>query len=185
MADEYWGRYKTIMVAIGVAVVGHIVLIISAIPPVIVHPNSSVACFAVGLVIMGIGVGGFKSNISPLIAEQYKDLSLTVKTLPTGERVIVDPTFTISRIYMYFYMMINVGSLLGSVIMVCEYSPPSSSVSRTCADTVSVQTLRRTLASGFRLPCRQSCSCSVRWSCGSAATSTSAARLPAMSLPRP
>lgn len=118
MADEYWGRYKTIMVAIGVAVVGHVILIISAIPPVVVHPNSSIACFAVGLVVMGIGVGGFKSNISPLIAEQYKDLGLTVKTLPTGERVIVDPTFTISRIYMYFYMMINVGSLLGSVIMV-------------------------------------------------------------------
>ncbi|KAA8895246.1 MFS peptide transporter [Sphaerosporella brunnea] len=118
VADEYWGRYKTIMVAIGVAIVGHIILIISAIPEVIVHPNGAIACFSVGLIIMGIGVGGFKSNISPLIAEQYKQSALEVKTLPSGERVIVDSTLTVSRIYMYFYMMINVGSLAGSVAMV-------------------------------------------------------------------
>jgi len=118
MADEYWGRYNTIMVAIGVAIVGHVILIVSAIPQVITNPHGSIVCFSIGLVIMGIGVGGFKSNISPLIAEQYKQVSLEVKTLPTGERVIMDPTLTVSRIYMYFYMMINVGSLCGSIAMV-------------------------------------------------------------------
>lgn len=72
MADQYWGRFKTIQISIAVAVVGHIILIISAIPAVIVHPSGSITCFAIGIVIMGIGVGGFKSNISPLIAEQCK-----------------------------------------------------------------------------------------------------------------
>ena len=128
LADEYWGRYKTIMIAIGVALVGHVILIISAIPPVIVKPDVAISCFAVGLVIMGLGVGGFKSNISPLIAEQYKQITLAVKTLPTGERVIEDPTFTVSRIYMYFYMTINVGALVGSIGMVCEYSPLSPAI---------------------------------------------------------
>ncbi|KAF8537280.1 MFS peptide transporter [Trichophaea hybrida] len=118
MADEHWGRYNTIMVAIGVAIVGHIILVISAIPQVIIHPHQSIVCFSIGLVIMGVGVGGFKSNVSPLIAEQYKQVSLEVKTLETGERVVMDPTITVSRIYMYFYMMINVGSLCGSVAMV-------------------------------------------------------------------
>lgn len=118
MADQHWGRYKTIMVAIGVALVGHIILIISAIPAVIVHPNSSLACFTIGLIIMGVGVGGFKSNVSPLIAEQYNQVSMEIKTLPNGERVIVDPTATVSRIFMYFYMMINVGSLCGQIGMV-------------------------------------------------------------------
>jgi POT family proton-dependent oligopeptide transporter len=32
--------------------------------------------------------------------------------------VIVDPAATISRIYLYFYMMINIGSILGQVSMV-------------------------------------------------------------------
>jgi POT family proton-dependent oligopeptide transporter len=70
VADQYWGRFKTIQVSIGVALIGHIILIISAIPPVIVNPSGSIACFSIGIVIMGMGVGGFKSNISPLIAEQ-------------------------------------------------------------------------------------------------------------------
>ncbi|CAK45433.1 uncharacterized protein An08g04600 [Aspergillus niger] len=119
IADEYWGRMRTIQVSIGFAMLGHIIIIISSIPPVIVHANGALACFAVGLVIFGIGVGGFKSNISPLIAEQYKETRLFIKTIPkTGERVIVDPAQTITRIFLYFYFMINVGSLIGSVAMV-------------------------------------------------------------------
>lgn len=72
MADQYWGRFRTIQVSIAIALIGHVILIISAIPAVIVHPEGAIACFAIGIVIMGIGVGGFKSNISPLIAEQCK-----------------------------------------------------------------------------------------------------------------
>jgi POT family proton-dependent oligopeptide transporter len=117
MADEYWGRYLTIQYSIYIAIFGHIILIISAIPPVIVNPHGAIACFSIGIVIMGIGVGGFKSNISPLIAEQYKE-KMHVKTLPSGERVIVDPAQTIGRIFLYFYLLINIGSLCGSVSMV-------------------------------------------------------------------
>lgn len=118
VADEYLGRFKTIMWAIFIALVGHLVLIMSAIPPVIVHPNRSIACFAIGLVIMGIGVGGFKSNISPLIAEQYQETRMRVITTAKGERVIMDPAVTVSRIFLYFYMMINIGSLAGQLSMV-------------------------------------------------------------------
>jgi POT family proton-dependent oligopeptide transporter len=60
MADQYWGRYRTIMFSIGAALLGHIVLIISAIPQVIAHPQGAIACFSIGLVIMGVGTGGFK-----------------------------------------------------------------------------------------------------------------------------
>ncbi|KAJ9213861.1 hypothetical protein DTO166G4_4472 [Paecilomyces variotii] len=119
VADEFWGRLKTIQASIGFAMVGHILLIISAIPDIIVHPNGAIACFTIGLVIFGIGAGGFKSNIAPLIAEQYKETRLWIKVIPkTGERVIVDPAQTITRIFLYFYFMINVGALLGSIAMV-------------------------------------------------------------------
>lgn len=74
MADQYWGRFKTIQISIAIALVGHVILIISAIPPVIVHPTGAITAFSIGIVIMGIGVGGFKSNISPLIAEQCRSL---------------------------------------------------------------------------------------------------------------
>jgi len=118
VADQYWGRFKTIQVSCLVALVGHVILIISAIPPVIVNPNGAIACFAIGIVIMGVGVGGFKSNISPLIAEQCTETVMRIKTTKSGERVIMDPAVTVSRVYLYFYLMINIGSLVGSIGMV-------------------------------------------------------------------
>lgn len=139
VADQYLGRFKTIMWSIAIALVGHSILVISAIPPVIDNPNGAVACFAIGLVIMGVGTGGFKyalssslvlilnselklttarSNISVLISEQYEGDKPYVQTLKDGERVIVDPASTVSRIYLYFYLMINIGSITGQVSMV-------------------------------------------------------------------
>jgi POT family proton-dependent oligopeptide transporter len=60
---------------------------------------------------MGLGTGGFKSNISPLVAEQYRG-RLHKRTLATGETVLVDPSLTVQRTFLYFYMMINCGSLV-------------------------------------------------------------------------
>lgn len=119
LADQYWGRYLTIQYANIVSIIGHIILIFSAIPQVIVKPNAAMGIFAVGLVVMGIGTGGFKSNISPLIAEQYKDQKAYVRVSKKGKKEIVDPAFTTARIYIYFYMLVNMGSLTGSLAMVC------------------------------------------------------------------
>lgn len=55
IADTYWGRFKTIQVSCFISILGHIILVISAIPPVIVHPNGAIACFSIGIVIMGMG----------------------------------------------------------------------------------------------------------------------------------
>ncbi|KFY43384.1 hypothetical protein V495_03973 [Pseudogymnoascus sp. VKM F-4514 (FW-929)] len=118
VADQYFGRYLTIQYAICFALVGHVILIMSAIPPVIVHPNAAIALFSVGLVIMGLGTGGFKSNISPLIAEQYNDEKAYVRINKKGAKEIVDPATTTARIYLYFYLLINIGSLSGSLAMV-------------------------------------------------------------------
>lgn len=117
IADTYLGRFRTICVALGIALIGHLVLIISAIPPVITKPDSALACMILGIIIMGGGTGGFKPNISPLIVEQLPVLKPHVITLKTGERVINDPTLTASRIYHYFYMFVNIGALVGQIGM--------------------------------------------------------------------
>ena len=118
IADTYLGRYKTIMYSIAIAVVGHVLLTVSAAPSVLERGGSAgIAIFVIAIFVMGIGTGGFKSNISPLIAEQYRE-RMHVKVLKSGERVIVDPVATISRMYMYFYLMINVGALIGQIGMV-------------------------------------------------------------------
>jgi POT family proton-dependent oligopeptide transporter len=49
---------------------------------------------------MGIGTGAFKSNISPLIAEQIPAHNLMVSKDKKGELVIVDPALTVARVMM-------------------------------------------------------------------------------------
>ncbi|KAJ7436054.1 PTR2-domain-containing protein [Mycena galericulata] len=116
IADTYWGRYNTTCVAVVVALIGHIILIVSGVPGVIEH-KSAVGAFIIALLVMGLGTGLFKANISPLVAEQYRRTKLFVRTTSNGERVIVDPTLTISRVYMYFYLFINIGALVGQIGM--------------------------------------------------------------------
>ncbi|KAF2144555.1 uncharacterized protein K452DRAFT_266481 [Aplosporella prunicola CBS 121167] len=118
IADQYLGRFKTIQWAICFSMVGHLFLIISAIPPVIVHSDASFGLFIIGLITVGCGTGGFKSNISPLIAEQVSDSKMKVTVDKKGQRVLMDPAVTVARVMMYFYMMINVGSLIGQISMV-------------------------------------------------------------------
>lgn len=42
-----------------------------------------------------------------------KDTTLQVKTLKTGEKVIVDPEATAERVMLWFYLLINVGGFMG------------------------------------------------------------------------
>ncbi|KAF8920832.1 peptide transporter PTR2A [Mucidula mucida] len=116
IADTYLGRFNTICIAVFVTLIGHILLIVSAIPGVI-ERSGAVGAFAVALIIMGLGTGLFKANISPLVAEQYKRTKLFIRVQRSGERVIVDPALTVSRVYMYFYLFINIGALVGQIGM--------------------------------------------------------------------
>lgn len=51
------------------------------------------------LVVMGLGAGAIKANVSPLIAEQYQG-TLRKETLPSGEVVIKSPAVTVQSIYL-------------------------------------------------------------------------------------
>lgn len=104
-----------------IAIVGHVILVASAAPGVITHQSSSLAAFIIGIIIMGIGTGGFKPNISPLVAEQMPLQKMHVEE-QKGQRVIVDPAVTTNRIYNWFYLFINIGALVGQLSMAyCAY----------------------------------------------------------------
>ncbi|KIY43855.1 peptide transporter PTR2A [Fistulina hepatica ATCC 64428] len=117
IADGYLGRFKTIGIGIAIILVGHIILIVAAIPGVINHPDGAMGVFCIALIVMGVGTGFFKSNISPLVAEQYRLSKPFIRVTKHGERVIVDPIMTVSRMYMYFYLFINIGALVGQISM--------------------------------------------------------------------
>ncbi|RMZ90449.1 hypothetical protein DV736_g2322, partial [Chaetothyriales sp. CBS 134916] len=117
VADTYLGRYKTIMYSIALAVIGHVILTASAAPSVLKDADGAMAAYIIAIIIFGMGTGGFKPNISPLIAEQIVGEKLRVETRPDGKRVIVDPAQTSARIYNWFYFFINVGALIGQITM--------------------------------------------------------------------
>ncbi|KAF8243080.1 MFS peptide transporter [Wilcoxina mikolae CBS 423.85] len=121
MADAHWGRYKTIMVACGAAIIGHSLLIVTSIPPVIVKAQASLAILIVGIIIMGLGTGGFKACVGTLMAEQTVDPRPKIKILKNGERVIIDNDLTVTRSYMYFYLFLNVGAIVGETGMSEKY----------------------------------------------------------------
>ncbi|THH33120.1 hypothetical protein EUX98_g1079 [Antrodiella citrinella] len=109
LADTVWGRYKTIMVFSLICLVGHVILVASAAPSVIAHPSTSVGVLVLSIAIIGLGAGGIKANVSPMVADQYTG-KLRKETLPSGEVIIRSPAITYQSIYLFFYAAINLGS---------------------------------------------------------------------------
>jgi proton-dependent oligopeptide transporter, POT family len=78
IADQFWGKYKTILIACIVYMIGLLVLVLSSIPPAIDN-NVAFPGLIVAMIIIGIGTGGVKSNVSPLMAEQYTETRSVVR----------------------------------------------------------------------------------------------------------
>lgn len=110
VADQYLGRYKTITCFSLIYLTGNAVLFFTSLPASI-EAGAAFPGLIMALICIGLGTGGIKANVSPLIAEQYQETQPRVRILKSGERVIVSPELTIQRIYMIFYMAINIGSL--------------------------------------------------------------------------
>ncbi|KAK6516182.1 hypothetical protein TWF506_006094 [Arthrobotrys conoides] len=110
VADQYLGKYKTIVYFCMVYILGLIVLFVTSLP-FSLQAGGGLGGFICAIILIGLGTGGIKANVSPLIAEQYTRKKMAVKTLPSGEKIILDPALTIQRIYMVFYLSVNVGSL--------------------------------------------------------------------------
>ncbi|KAF2874955.1 di/tri peptide transporter 2 [Massariosphaeria phaeospora] len=111
IADQYLGKYNTILIFCVVYIVGLLILTTTSIPAALAH-GSGIGGFVAAIIVIGLGTGGIKSNVAPLIADQYRRRQMAISTDPkTGERIIIDPAITIQRIYMVFYWCINIGAL--------------------------------------------------------------------------
>ncbi|MCH0629058.1 hypothetical protein JNB11_03675 [Kocuria palustris] len=110
LSDTFFGKYWTIMGSAIVYIIGILILFVTSIPS-ITSRNTALGGYAAALVIIGLGTGGVKSNVSPLIADQIPRTKARIHTTKKGERIIIDPNITMQNVFMIFYMMINVGSL--------------------------------------------------------------------------
>ncbi|EWC43945.1 hypothetical protein DRE_01297 [Drechslerella stenobrocha 248] len=125
VADQYIGKYKTIVYFYMVYIVGLGVLFITSLP-FSLEAGSGLGGFVSAIILIGIGSGGIKASVSPLIAEQYTRKKMAIQTLASGERIILDPALTIQRIYMVFYLSVNIGSLSVLATPYMEYKLPWS-----------------------------------------------------------
>ncbi|KAM3122379.1 hypothetical protein CJJ07_004589 [Candidozyma auris] len=116
VADTYLGKYNTISIFCVLYIIGILILFVTSLPSM--SQNTSLGGFITAVIVIGIGTGGVKSNVSPLIADQVPKEKPSIKVLKSGERVIEDPNLTIQNVFMFFYLMINIGSL--SVIATTE-----------------------------------------------------------------
>ncbi|KAE8387439.1 POT family-domain-containing protein [Aspergillus alliaceus] len=110
VADQYVGKFKAIVIASGVYIVGLTILVATATPAAI-NGGSAFGGLVASMVIIGLGTGGIKANVTPFCAEQYTKGSAFIKTLKSGERVVVDPELTVERMFMWFYWAVNIGAL--------------------------------------------------------------------------
>ncbi|ORX61522.1 putative peptide transporter [Hesseltinella vesiculosa] len=117
VADQYLGRYWTIIFFSIIYLVGWVVLTTTSLDSVPV--SSAFPGYIVSLIILGLGTGGIKGIVSPMCADQYKHDRDYVKELPNGELVLVDYTLSIQSLYNWFYFAINVGSIIGG--LACPY----------------------------------------------------------------
>ncbi|MFT4590071.1 MAG: POT family proton-dependent oligopeptide transporter [Candidatus Binatia bacterium] len=102
IADRLLGARKSVLIGGIVITAGHFTMALPAIPGFDGMPVSDAACFYVGLVLVVIGTGFLKPNVSALVGEMYPD---------GGARR--DAGFTL------FYMGINLGAVVGP--LVCGY----------------------------------------------------------------
>lgn len=109
IADTRLGRYNTIMLGAGIGAVAHVIMTGGAAPSVL-QGGSGIAPFMISFFMLAIGAGIFKPNVAPTVLDQYTHQREYVKTLPSGERVLVDPETTIQRIMVIYYGFINIGA---------------------------------------------------------------------------
>ncbi|KAK5113960.1 hypothetical protein LTR62_003083 [Meristemomyces frigidus] len=129
LADVHLGRYKVILIGVLICGVAHIIMVCGAVPSVL-QAGKGIAPFMISFFMLAIGAGLFKPNIAPTVSptkhiaevdadsdfdllqvlDQYTHQKPWVKTLKSGERVVVDPETTVQRIMLLFYGLVNVGA---------------------------------------------------------------------------
>ena len=78
VADQFLGKYKTIFLACIIYLIGLLVLVLTSIPPSITA-GITLPGLIVAIIILGIATGGVKSNVSPLMADQYTRKTSIIK----------------------------------------------------------------------------------------------------------
>ncbi|CAG08274.1 unnamed protein product, partial [Tetraodon nigroviridis] len=99
IADSWLGKFKTIIYLSLIYVMGHVIKSVGAIPTV-GNKDAHISLSMVGLVLIAFGTGGIKPCVSAFGGDQFDEDNLRER----------------QKFFSIFYMSINAGSLLSTVI---------------------------------------------------------------------
>ena len=108
LADTRLGRYRACWYGVLTGFISHVLLVVAAIPSVITQGHA-IAPFIIAIISLAFASGFIKPTIAPMIADQCSVKRPYVKTLKTGESVIVDTDSTIERMLLLYYWATNLG----------------------------------------------------------------------------
>ncbi|KAJ2882074.1 hypothetical protein IWW38_005706, partial [Coemansia aciculifera] len=112
VADQWLGKFKTILAFASLYFAGLLLLAVSSTDYSIAHGFGLTGfCISV-FAFIGFGTGGIKANVSSFMAEQ---IPLGYKPTKTPG-VYEDSKLTIERGFRYFYWAINLGAFIGQLI---------------------------------------------------------------------
>ncbi|KAJ3174118.1 peptide transporter ptr2 [Geranomyces variabilis] len=120
VADQYLGKFKTILYFSIIYLAGFLLLTLTSIPTghdeigLAIYSGAAFPCYVVSLIVIGVGTGGIKSVVSPMCADQVPQEPYTVTK--KGKQYIVDPDLTVQHLYNWFYWSINVGAMIGQYV---------------------------------------------------------------------
>ncbi|CAI7608662.1 unnamed protein product [Penicillium manginii] len=67
--------------------------------PLSLDAGAGLPGFLVGIILMSIGLGGVKSGVSPLMADQYTNWEEKIVIKQNGKRVMIDRDLTMDKMY--------------------------------------------------------------------------------------
>ncbi|MBP6409882.1 MAG: MFS transporter [Pseudarcicella sp.] len=96
LADWFWGKYKVILYVSILYCFGHLMLSVF---------EQNLDLFSFGLLIIAIGAGGIKSNVTANVGDQFNK----------SNRHLMD------KVYSWFYFSINLGSVVSNILIPIIY----------------------------------------------------------------
>lgn len=104
--DQFLGKFKAILIALVIYICG-LVLLVATPTPTAIESGAAFGGLIVAIIIIGLGTGVIKLNVTPLCAEQYKFTPAFICTFKSGERVLVDLKLTPQRIFMRYVFIVH------------------------------------------------------------------------------